>query len=60
MKINYQKALVSLRAKMNISQEELAQILDLAYQKDAVKQARKIIEKHGGVFISDVVGLGKT
>lgn len=37
-----------------------ANFLDLAYQKDAVKQARKIIEKHGGVFISDVVGLGKT
>lgn len=31
MKINYQKAIVSLRAKMNISQEELAQILGVAF-----------------------------
>ena len=27
---------------------------------DAVIQAKRIIEKHNGVFISDVVGLGKT
>ncbi len=32
----------------------------LQYQKDAVIQAKRIIEKHNGVFISDVVGLGKT
>ena len=32
----------------------------LQYQKDAVIQAKKMIEKHNGVFISDVVGLGKT
>lgn len=30
------------------------------FQKDALKQAINIIEKFGGVFISDVVGLGKT
>lgn len=30
------------------------------YQMDAVIQAKRIIEKHNGVFISDVVGLGKT
>lgn len=30
------------------------------YQKDAVIQAKGIIEKYNGVFISDVVGLGKT
>lgn len=30
------------------------------YQKDAVIQAKSIIEKYNGVFISDVVGLGKT
>lgn len=33
---------------------------ELQYQTDAVLQAKNIIEKHGGVFISDVVGLGKT
>lgn len=32
----------------------------LQYQEHAVTQARKILAKHGGVFISDVVGLGKT
>lgn len=32
----------------------------LEYQEHAVTQARKILDKHGGVFISDVVGLGKT
>lgn len=30
------------------------------YQKQAVINAKKILEKYGGVFISDVVGLGKT
>ena len=30
------------------------------YQKDAVIQAKRILEQHNGVFISDVVGLGKT
>jgi len=34
--------------------------LDLAYQKQAVTAARKILEAYGGVFLADVVGLGKT
>lgn len=32
----------------------------LRYQEDAVIEAIKILERHGGVLISDVVGLGKT
>lgn len=32
----------------------------LQYQIDAVVQAKKILETYNGVFISDVVGLGKT
>lgn len=32
----------------------------LRYQKDAVIQAKRKIAKHNGIFISDVVGLGKT
>ncbi len=32
----------------------------LEYQVQAVLNAKKIIEEYGGVFISDVVGLGKT
>lgn len=32
----------------------------LQYQIDAVIQARKVLEAYNGVFIADVVGLGKT
>jgi len=32
----------------------------LEYQEQAVINAKKILEQYGGVFISDVVGLGKT
>ena len=32
----------------------------LKYQDDAVSAAKKILEEYGGVFVSDVVGLGKT
>lgn len=32
----------------------------LKYQEDAVVSAKKILEEYGGVFLSDVVGLGKT
>ncbi len=32
----------------------------LEYQEQAVLNAKKILEEYGGVFISDVVGLGKT
>lgn len=34
--------------------------MNLQYQTDAVTQARKILDAYNGVFISDVVGLGKT
>ncbi|MCM1399371.1 MAG: phospholipase D-like domain-containing protein [Clostridium sp.] len=34
--------------------------MQLQYQLDAVVQAKKILETYNGVFISDVVGLGKT
>ena len=34
--------------------------MQLQYQRDAVVQAKKILEAYNGVFISDVVGLGKT
>lgn len=32
----------------------------LRYQEDAVLSAHKILDEYGGVFLSDVVGLGKT
>lgn len=34
--------------------------MKLQYQLDAVVQAKKILETYNGVFVSDVVGLGKT
>lgn len=34
--------------------------MKLSYQDEAVTSARQIIRKYGGVFLSDVVGLGKT
>ena len=33
---------------------------EFEYQKQAVINAKKILEEYGGVFLSDVVGLGKT
>lgn len=32
----------------------------LEYQEQAVFSARKVLDEYGGVFVSDVVGLGKT
>lgn len=32
----------------------------LSYQSDAVKSGYRLLEKHNGFFLSDVVGLGKT
>jgi superfamily II DNA or RNA helicase len=32
----------------------------LEYQNEAVKDAQNKLDEYGGVFISDVVGLGKT
>lgn len=34
--------------------------LDLKYQKEAVVDAKNKLDQYGGVFLSDVVGLGKT
>ncbi|MCD6568495.1 MAG: helicase, partial [Dehalococcoidia bacterium] len=54
------------KEKINIDQESIEQrylpenFFDLEYQREAVKDARSKLEEYGGVFISDVVGLGKT
>jgi len=49
---------------INLDQEYTAYLpegfLDLAYQKQAVIAAKKILDAYNGVFLSDVVGLGKT
>lgn len=55
-----------LKEKINLDKDELFReffpenFMDLEYQKDAVKDAKMKLEEYGGVFISDVVGLGKT
>lgn len=54
-----------LKEKINIDKQELdnnapKNIMDLEYQKDAVRDAKMKLEEYGGVFLSDVVGLGKT
>jgi len=52
--------------KINIDQEEIFRrylpenFLDLEYQTEAVKDAKSKLDEYGGVFVSDVVGLGKT
>lgn len=35
-------------------------VMDLKYQKDAVIQGYQMMMRHNGVFLADVVGLGKT
>lgn len=55
-----------LKEKINIDREDILKdykpenFMDLEYQKDAVKDAKMKLDEYGGVFISDVVGLGKT
>ncbi len=54
------------REEINADKDVLAQkifppdFMQLQYQIDAVVQAKKILKAYNGVFISDVVGLGKT
>jgi superfamily II DNA/RNA helicase len=54
------------REKINIDQVEISKhylpdnFMELDYQAEAVKDAKSKLEEYGGVFLSDVVGLGKT
>ena len=50
-----------LAADKNLPEDLLPDnFLRLQYQIDAVIQAKRFLESYGGVFVSDVVGLGKT
>lgn len=54
-----------LKEDINLDEEDLDvylpdSFMELAYQKQAVTSARKILDAYGGVFLADVVGLGKT
>jgi len=54
------------RDKINVDLEDFESMyvpenfLKLKYQSDAVLDAKSKLEEYGGVFLSDVVGLGKT
>lgn len=54
------------KEKINLDQESIEKqylpenFLNLDYQAEAVVDARSKLEEYGGVFLSDVVGLGKT
>jgi superfamily II DNA/RNA helicase len=54
------------KEKINKDQEEIFKeslpegFMELEYQMEAVKDAHAKLEEYGGVFLSDVVGLGKT
>jgi superfamily II DNA or RNA helicase len=55
-----------LKEKINLDKQQTDDdyvpegFMDLQYQRDAVQDAKLKLEEFGGVFISDVVGLGKT
>ena len=55
-----------LKEKVNLDQEEVTMsyvpqdFINLKYQREAVSDAKNKLEEYGGVFLSDVVGLGKT
>jgi superfamily II DNA or RNA helicase len=54
------------KEKISVDKEQLSKrytpinFRDLEYQTEAVKDAKAKLDAYGGVFISDVVGLGKT
>ena len=54
-----------LKEDINLDEDDLDvylpdSFMELAYQKQAVTSARKILDAYRGVFLADVVGLGKT
>lgn len=61
MKFLYEYFRKDLELEDTIGEEFLPEgYINLQYQKQAVLSAQKILEEHHGIFISDVVGLGKT
>ena len=47
--------------ELSLTDEEIdVPFRKLEYQQEAVSSAKRMIETYGGVFLSDVVGLGKT
>lgn len=61
LKFLYEYFRVELNQPRKLEQEyQPSGFLRLQYQHDAVLTAKRIVEEYNGVFIADVVGLGKT
>ncbi|MBD3330581.1 helicase, partial [Candidatus Peregrinibacteria bacterium] len=60
LKFLYEYFKRELRAGREIDLYKPQGFKTLEYQSDAVSNAKRILEEYGGVFLSDVVGLGKT
>ena len=62
LKTLYEYFMEEINADKELLLDELLPdgFMQLQYQLDAVVEAEKKLEAYGGVFISDVVGLGKT
>jgi len=61
MKFLYEYFRRDLELEDNLGDEYLPDnYVNLQYQRQAVLTAQKILDEYGGVFIADVVGLGKT
>ena len=58
MLYEYLKEDINLDEEINIDMPE--GFMDLQYQKQAILSAKKVLESFHGVFLADVVGLGKT
>ncbi|MDR0912691.1 MAG: phospholipase D-like domain-containing protein [Methanobrevibacter sp.] len=56
----YLKDIINLDKEKFLNGDVPPNFMDLQYQRDAVFDGKRKIENHGGVFLSDVVGLGKT
>lgn len=48
------------KSRLNVDRFRPKNFIEFKYQTDAVKEAREKLLEYGGVFIADVVGLGKT
>ncbi|MCD6113005.1 MAG: hypothetical protein J7J86_07030 [Bacteroidales bacterium] len=61
LKLLYEYFKVDLSLNPDLFYQNLPDnFMKLKYQEQAVTNAKKILEEYGGVFLADVVGLGKT
>jgi len=60
LKFLYEYLKEELSAEDDFNYEIPEEFMDLRYQADAVSDAKRKLKRYGGVFIADVVGLGKT